>query len=89
MKSDIDLQQVADVADAVYRRTDEGSTLVARAITREVRLYGPTEAVPFDVVAVIRRGGVGFPPGVSVLALNILTGMNGVEHNIRPEDLSE
>jgi hypothetical protein len=51
MKSDIDLQQVADVADAVYRRTDEVSTLVARAITREVRLYGPSEAVPFDVVA--------------------------------------
>jgi hypothetical protein len=25
----------------------------------------------------------------SVLALNILTGMNGVEHNIRSEDLSE
>jgi hypothetical protein len=25
----------------------------------------------------------------SVLALNIPTGMNGVEHNIRSEDLSE
>jgi hypothetical protein len=51
MKSDIALQQVADVADAMYRRTDEVSILVARAITREVRLYGPTAAVPFDVVA--------------------------------------
>ena len=51
MKSDIALQQVADVAAAVYRRTDEVSILVARAITREVRLYGPTAAVPFDVVA--------------------------------------
>jgi PucR C-terminal helix-turn-helix domain/GGDEF-like domain len=51
MKSDVVPQQVADVADAVYRRTDEVSILLARAITREVRLYGPTAAVPFDVVA--------------------------------------
>jgi hypothetical protein len=51
MKSDIVPQQVADVADAVYRRTDTVSMLLARAITREVRLYGPTAAVPFDVVA--------------------------------------
>src|SRR6201999_2078799 len=51
MKSDIGLQEVAAVADAVYRRTDEVSILLARAITREVRLYGPTAAVPFDVVA--------------------------------------
>jgi hypothetical protein len=54
MKSAIVLQQVADVAAvaaAVYRRTDEVSILLARAITREVRLYGPTAAVPFDIVA--------------------------------------
>ena len=51
MKSDIVLQQVADVAEAVYRRTDAVSILVARAITREVRLYGTTAAAPFDVVA--------------------------------------
>jgi hypothetical protein len=51
MKSDIVPQRVADVADAVYRRTDEVSILLARAITREVRLYGPTAAVPLDVVA--------------------------------------
>jgi hypothetical protein len=51
MKSDIVLQQVADVADAVYRRTDEVSILLARAIAREVRPYGATAAVPFDVVA--------------------------------------
>lgn len=54
MKSAIVLQQVADVAAvaaAVYRLTDEVSILLARAITREVRLYGPTEAVPFDVLA--------------------------------------
>ena len=51
MKSDILLEQVADthaadVAEAVYRRTDEVSILLARAITREVRLYGATAAVP-------------------------------------------
>jgi PucR C-terminal helix-turn-helix domain/GGDEF-like domain len=54
MKSAIVLQQVADVAAvaaAVYRRTDEVSILLARAITREVRLFGPTAAVPFDIVA--------------------------------------
>jgi hypothetical protein len=51
MKSGIVLEQVDDVADAMYRRTDEVSILLARAIIREVRLYGPTEAVPFDVVA--------------------------------------
>src|ERR1700733_11010126 len=50
MKSDIGLQQVADVADTVYRRTDEVSILLARSITREVRAYGETMAVPFDVV---------------------------------------
>ena len=51
LKSDISLQQVADVADAVCLRTDEVSILLARAITREVRPYGATVAVPFDVVA--------------------------------------
>jgi hypothetical protein len=51
MRSDIVLQEVADVADAVYRRTDEVSILLARAINREVRSYGATLAVPFDVVA--------------------------------------
>jgi PucR C-terminal helix-turn-helix domain/GGDEF-like domain len=51
MKSDILLQQVPDVAEAVYRRTDEVSILLADAITREVRLYGATAVVPFDVVA--------------------------------------
>jgi hypothetical protein len=52
MKSDIVLHQVAGVANAVYRRTDEVSILLARAITREVCLYEATAAVPFDVVAV-------------------------------------
>src|SRR6201993_4223528 len=51
MKSDISFQQVADVADAVCRRTDEVSILLARAITREVRPYGAPVAGPFDVGA--------------------------------------
>jgi PucR C-terminal helix-turn-helix domain len=51
MKSDMLLDQVADVSDAVYRRTDEVSILLARSITREVCLYGGTAAVPFDAVA--------------------------------------
>jgi hypothetical protein len=51
MKSDMLLDQVADVADAVYRRTDEVSILLARAIAREVCLYPATAAVPFDAVA--------------------------------------
>jgi hypothetical protein len=51
MKSDTVVELVADVAAAVYRRTDEVSILLARAIAREVRLYGAVEAVPFDVVA--------------------------------------
>ena len=56
MRSDIVLGQVADahaadIAEAVYRRTDEVSIMLARAITREVRLYGAAASVPFDVVA--------------------------------------
>jgi PucR C-terminal helix-turn-helix domain/GGDEF-like domain len=51
MKSDIVLQPAAEVAEAVYRRTDEVSILLARAITREVRLYGTSVAVPFGVIA--------------------------------------
>jgi hypothetical protein len=43
-------KQVADVATAVCGRTDEMSILIARAITREVPLYGSTAAVPFDAV---------------------------------------
>ena len=53
MRSDILLDQVADVADAVCRRTDEASILLARAITREVRLYEAPAAVPFDVVVAV------------------------------------
>jgi hypothetical protein len=51
MKSDSLLHQVAEVADAVCRRTDEVSNLLARAISREVWLYDAVAAVPIDVVA--------------------------------------
>jgi hypothetical protein len=51
MKSDTLPQQVADVADAMYRRADEMSILLAHAIIGEVRPYGAMAAVPFDVVA--------------------------------------
>jgi PucR C-terminal helix-turn-helix domain/GGDEF-like domain len=56
MKSDIVLEQVADahaadIAEAMYRRTDEVSIMLACAITRELRLSGAAAAVPFDGVA--------------------------------------
>lgn len=47
-KNGIEPHQVADVAAAVYRRTDEVSIRLGGAITREVRPY---QAVPFEVVA--------------------------------------
>ena len=52
MKSYILPQQVADVADAVYRRTDEVSILLA-SCNHPARCdsTGLTAAVPFDVVA--------------------------------------
>jgi hypothetical protein len=50
MKGNVLQQQVADVADALYRRTDDVSILLARAISREVRLYRSAVPVPFDVV---------------------------------------
>src|SRR5260370_30573696 len=55
MRSDIAVGRVAgahaaDVAEAVYRRTDEVSILLARAITLEVPVYGATAGVSFEVV---------------------------------------
>jgi PucR C-terminal helix-turn-helix domain/GGDEF-like domain len=49
-KTELVPQRVADVAKAVCGRTDEMSILVARAITRDVPLYGSSAAVPFDAV---------------------------------------
>jgi hypothetical protein len=43
-------QQVAKVATALYRRTDELAPTLARAITREVRLYQTTRPVAFEVI---------------------------------------
>jgi hypothetical protein len=48
---DVLQRQVAEVAQALCERTDELATRLARAITREVRLYHSAPAVPFDVVA--------------------------------------
>jgi hypothetical protein len=43
-------QQVAEIAEALYRRTDDLAPVLARAITREVRLYQTTTPVPFGVI---------------------------------------
>ena len=50
MKSDMVQRQVAEIAEALYRRTDELAPMLAHAITREVRLYQTTRAVPFGVI---------------------------------------
>ncbi len=44
-------EQVADVAEVLYKRADEVAILLAGAIRREVRLYQPGAAVPLQVVA--------------------------------------
>jgi PucR C-terminal helix-turn-helix domain/GGDEF-like domain len=51
MDTDVVQRQVAGVAEKLCLRTDEIAVQLARAITREVRLYQSTTAVPFDVVA--------------------------------------
>jgi hypothetical protein len=50
MNGDVVQRQVAEIAEAVYRRTDEFAPVLARAITREVRLYQTTTPVPFEVI---------------------------------------
>ena len=50
MHSDVVHQQIAEIAEALYRRTDELAPVLARAITREVRLYRATTPVPFEVI---------------------------------------
>ena len=50
MSGDIVRQQVAEIAEALYGRTDELATAVAHAITREVRLYQASAPVPFELV---------------------------------------
>ena len=50
MHGDVAQQQVAEIAGALYGRTDELAPVLARAITREVRLYRTTTPVPFEVI---------------------------------------
>jgi hypothetical protein len=50
MHGDVVQQQFAEIAEALYRRTDELARVLARAITREVRLYQTTTPVPFEVI---------------------------------------
>jgi len=50
MNGDAASEQVAEVADALYKRADELATDLASAITKEVRLYQTTAPVPFEMV---------------------------------------
>ena len=50
MNTEVVGRQVAEVAEALYERTDELATALADAITREVRLYNSTAPVPFELV---------------------------------------
>jgi hypothetical protein len=50
MQVDVVQQQVSEIAAALYRRSDELARVLARAITREVRLYQMTTPVPFEVI---------------------------------------
>jgi PucR C-terminal helix-turn-helix domain/GGDEF-like domain len=50
MRGDVVRRQVAEIAEALYRRTDELAPVFARSITREVRLYQIARAVPFEVI---------------------------------------
>ncbi|PXX11933.1 PucR family transcriptional regulator [Mycolicibacterium moriokaense] len=50
MDGDVVRQQVAEIAEALYERTDELAAGLADAITREVRLYNSTAPVPFELV---------------------------------------
>jgi hypothetical protein len=50
MDGDVARQQVAEIAEALYKRTDELATTLADAIARDVRLYKATAPVPFELV---------------------------------------
>jgi DNA-binding PucR family transcriptional regulator len=50
MHGDVVQQQVAEIAEALYERTDELSLALGHAITREVGLYHASAPVPFEVV---------------------------------------
>ena len=50
MNSDGVQRQVSEVAEAVGRRTDELAVMLARTISREVRLYRAAIPLAFDMV---------------------------------------
>jgi hypothetical protein len=50
MDGDVVRQQVAEIAEALYQRTDELASALAEAITREVPLYNTTTSVPIELV---------------------------------------
>src|SRR4029077_5089367 len=51
MYGDVVQQQVSEIAEALYRRTDELAPVLAKAIVREVKLYRTAGVVPFAVIA--------------------------------------
>jgi PucR C-terminal helix-turn-helix domain/GGDEF-like domain len=50
MSSDVVQEQVTEVAEAVGQRTDELAVMLARSISREVRLYRTAIPLAFDMV---------------------------------------
>ena len=50
MNGDTVRQHLAKVAEALYERSDELATDLARAITHEVRLYQASVPLPFEIV---------------------------------------
>jgi hypothetical protein len=50
MQGNVVQQQVAKIAAALVRRTDELAPVLASAITREVKLYQTTRPVPFEII---------------------------------------
>jgi hypothetical protein len=51
MQGNMMRQQVAEIAQALYRRIEDLAPVFARAITREVRLYNTATPVPFEAIA--------------------------------------
>jgi hypothetical protein len=58
MQGNMVQQQVVEIAQALYRRTDELAQVLAHAITREVRLYKAARPVPFEVIVSACAGNI-------------------------------
>jgi PucR C-terminal helix-turn-helix domain/GGDEF-like domain len=58
MQGNMVQQQVVEIAQALYRRTDELAQVLAHAITREVRLYKAARLVPFEVIVSACAGNI-------------------------------